>query len=152
MAARADSRALVRVFEMQLAIVQTLADKDARLCVDFLYGGTSKGFFDFSAANRDLVAEMAIAGLEAISSGETNKIVRSAPNEKDFQLLEQALRDKGLDTEEIEAILDGKSTEPPIPDARMCGIGQIYLETLATMPEPERLRIYGLALELMARS
>ena len=46
----------------------------------------------------------------------------------------------------------GKASDPPIADAKMCRAGQIYLETLAAMPEPIRLRIYGFAVELMARS
>ena len=50
----------------------------------------------------------------------------------------------------MRAILDGKTPDPPIADDRMCTVGQIYLKTLATLPEPERLRIYGLAVELMA--
>jgi hypothetical protein len=62
------------------------------------------------------------------------------------------LRAKGLDTPEIEALLDGKAGDPPIGDAKMCRAGQVYLETLAAMPEPTRLRIYSLAVELMARS
>jgi hypothetical protein len=108
--------------------------------------------FEFSAQNRDLVAAMAIAGIDAIHDGEIKRIERPAPTGTDFDALEKALRAKGLDTPEIEALLDGKAGDPPIGDAKMCRAGQVYLETLAAMPESTRLRIYSLAVELMARS
>ena len=152
MAAKADDGALARVFEMQLIMKRALAAKDQRLCVDFLYGGASQAFFQFSAENRALIAEMAIAGLEAINDGQTRLTVRQAPSDADFQILEKALIGRGLSTPEIEALLDGKTADPPIGDARMCRDGQIYLETLASLPEQTRMRIYGLAIELMARS
>lgn len=152
LAAKANGPALQRIFEMQLAMMKALAGKDERLCVDFLYGGASRGFFVFSSGNRALVSDMALAGLEAISDGQANKIERAAPSETDFQTLEKSLRDQGLNTAEIEALLDGKTAEPPIPDTRMCRVGQVYLETLATLPEAARFRLYGLAVELMARS
>ena len=151
-AAKADAPALKRVFETQLQVLNALATKEPRLCVDFLYGGASEGFFAFSADHRSLVANMAIAGLDAIEDGQAKKIERAPPSETDFDLLEQELRKRDLNTLEIEALLDGKTPDPPIPDGRMCDIGQIYLETLATLPEPIKLRIYGLAVELMARS
>jgi hypothetical protein len=133
-------------------MLRALAAKDPRLCVNFLYGGESPGFFEFSAQNRGLVAAMAIAGIDAIHDGEIKRIERPAPTGTDFDALEKALRAKGLDTPEIEALLDGKAGDPPIGDAKMCRAGQVYLETLAAMPESTRLRIYGLAVELMARS
>ena len=42
--------------------------------------------------------------------------------------------------------------DPPLEDARSCALGQTYLEVLPTLPEAARARIYGLALELMAKS
>jgi hypothetical protein len=152
LAARADGPALARIFDMQLQMMQALAAKDSRLCVDFLYGGASEAFFQFSAQNRRLVSDMAIAGLDAIDSGRANQIERQPPSDADFAELETAMKTQGLNQPEIGAILDGKTPDPPIPDDRMCAVGQIYLKTLATMPEPVRLRIYGLAVELMARS
>lgn len=152
MAAKADGPALSRIFDMQLAMMRALAAKDPRLCVNFLYGGASHAFFEFSSENRALVANMAIAGLDAIDDGRAKKIERAPPSDQDFELLENALKQKDLNETEIAAILDGKKPTPPIPDQRMCRIGQIYLETLATLPEPARFRIYGLAVELMARS
>lgn len=152
LAAKADSAALSHVFDIQLQMMQALAVRDPRLCVDFLYGGASQAFFAFSAQNRRLVSGMAIAGLEAISSGRANQIERQPPSDGDFNELESALKAQGLDQAEIAAILDGKTPDPPITDDRMCAVGQIYLKTLAGLPEPARLRIYGLAVELMARS
>ena len=34
----------------------------------------------------------------------------------------------------------------------MCKAGQTYLETLATLPTDPRARLYGLAVDLMAKS
>ncbi len=152
LAAKADGPALSRIFAMQLAMMRALAVKDPRLCVDFLYGGASQAFFEFSSENRALVADMAIAGLDAIDDGRAKKIERSPPSDQDFELLENALKAKQLNETEISAILDGKTPAPPIADQRMCQVGQIYLETLGSLPEPARFRIYGLAVELMARS
>jgi hypothetical protein len=152
LAAKASGPALEKIFSMQLSMMQALSTKDQRLCVDFLYGGASQAFYQFSSQNRSLVSNMALAGLEAISDGQTAKIERVAPNDADFQVLEKALRDQGLSTPEIEALLDGKTADPPITDARMCSVGQIYLQTLAGLPEASRMRLYGLAVELMVRS
>lgn len=152
LAAKADGPALSRIFAMQLAMMQALAAKDPKLCVDFLYGGASQAFFEFSSEHRALVADMAIAGLDAIKDGRSSRIERGPPSDQDFQLLETALKAKQLNDAEISALLDGKTPSPPIPPLRMCQVGQIYLETLAALPEPARYRIYGLAVELMARS
>jgi hypothetical protein len=152
LAAKAGRQALEHIFELHFAMLRALAAKDPHLCVNFLYGGESPGFFEFSAQNRGLVAAMAIAGIDAIHDGEIKRIERPAPTGTDFDALEKALRAKGLDTPEIEALLDGKAADPPIGDAKMCRAGQVYLESLAAMPESTRLRIYSLAVELMARS
>jgi hypothetical protein len=152
MAAKADGPTLSRIFAMQLAMMQALAAKDPKLCVDFLYGGASQAFFEFSSQHRSLIANMAIAGLDAIKDGRAKRIERPPPSDQDFQLLETALKAKQLSESEISAILDGKTPSPPISPERMCQVGQIYLETMATLPEPARYRIYGLAVELMARS
>jgi hypothetical protein len=152
LAAKAGQAALEHIFELQLAMLQALGAKDPHLCVDFLYGTESSGFLEFSAQNRGLVAAMAVAGIDAIHDGEVSRIERETPTGADFEALEEALRGKGLDTPEIEALLDAKTVNPPIDEARMCRAGQIYLETIAAMPQEKRLRIYGLAVELMARS
>lgn len=152
LAAKADGPALAHIFDVQLAMMQALATTDAKLCVDFLYGGASQAFFTFSATHRPLVADMAIAGLDAIVSGRANGIERDPPGDADFNQLSSSMKAQGVNDAEVAAILDGKQPNPPIPDARMCAVGQIYLKTLASLPEQTRLRIYALAVSLMARS
>ncbi|WP_297295745.1 hypothetical protein [uncultured Methylovirgula sp.] len=152
LAAKADGPALAHIFDIQLRMMQALAASDPKLCVDFLYGGASQAFFAFSASHRPLVADMAIAGLEAIGSGRVNGVERDAPSDSDFNALSSAMKAQGVNDAEVAAILDGKTPNPPIPDARMCTVGQIYLKTLAGLPEQARLRIYALAVSLMARS
>jgi hypothetical protein len=152
LAAKAGNPALEHIFELQSSMLGVLAAKDPHLCVDYLNGAESAGFFKFSAQNRGLVAAIGIAEIDAIHDGDVKAVERQAPTETDFDALEKALRDAGLGTPEIEALLDGKASNPPIAEAKMCRAGQIYLETLAAMPEQSRLRIYGFAVELMARS
>jgi len=152
LASKADAAPLGRVFDMQLAVLKAVSKQDARLCVGFLYGATSPDFQRFAATQRSLVANMALAGLEAIMSGQTKKNERGAPTEGDFRMLEKALVARGLSKAEIDALLDGKMPDPPLEDARMCAAGQTYFDVLHGLPEPVRLRIYGLAVELMARS
>lgn len=152
LAAKAGSPALEHIFELQAAMLRALAAKDPHLCVNFLNGAESAGLFEFSAQNRALVTAMGIASIDAIQDGEVKQVERPAPTDRDFDELEKGLRGKGLETPEIEALLDGKASDPPIDDAKMCHAGQAYLETLALMPEPSRVRIYGFAVELMARS
>lgn len=152
LAAKAEAAPLGRVFELHLEVLRAIAAKDKRLCVAFLYGGVDQDFHNFAAGRRALVADMATAGLEAISSGQAKKIERTMPSEADFRALETALTARGLGKTEIDALLDGKTPDPPLDDATMCAAGQTYLEVLRTLPEAVRLRIYGLAVELMARS
>ena len=152
LAAKADGTQLGRMFDLQLTVLKALAARDPRLCVDFLYGGASEAFYTFSSSNRPMVTDMAIAGLDAILDGQAKRIERGAPTDADFQMLEKALAAKGLTQPEIESLLDGKTADPPIDDARMCKAGQTYLEVLKSMPDAVRLRIYALAVELMARS
>ncbi|MDE2363553.1 MAG: hypothetical protein KGM42_12810 [Hyphomicrobiales bacterium] len=152
LAAKADTPALANVFAEQLAVLNALSTRDPKACVDFLYGGASESFFKFSEENRALVADLAIAGLDAIVDGKTRNIARGAPNDADFQLFEAALQKAGLSAVEIAALLDGKTPDPPLPDAQMCKAGQIYLQTLSALPDPARTRIFALAIDLMARS
>ncbi len=152
LAAKADSAALGRVFEAQLAVLKSLTAVNSKLCVDFLYGGASEGFLKFSADNRGLVSDLAIAGLEAMLDGKDKNIARTTPTESDFQMFETSLRQNGVGTTEIAALLDGKTPDPPISDDRMCAAGKTYLETLLQMPEDVRGRIEALAVDLMARS
>lgn len=152
LAAKAEPEPLTKVFDIQLKVLRAIGEQDPHLCVAFLYGATDQDFARFAATRRPLVADMALTGLEAIASGQAKKIDRTPPTENDFKMLETALLAKGLGKLEIDALLDGKMPDPPLEDARMCAAGQTYLETLHTLPEVARLRIYGLAMELMARS
>jgi hypothetical protein len=152
LAAKADGAPLARIFDVQLAMLDALSKTDQRLCVDFLYGGASDAFYQFSARNRQLAGDMAVAGLEAIVDGQAKRNLRQPPSDADFLLLEKAMAAKGLSQAEIEALLDGKTPDPPLDDSRLCRAGRVYLEMLKTLPEPVRLRIYALAVELMARS
>ncbi|MBV9701951.1 MAG: hypothetical protein JO163_04415 [Methylobacteriaceae bacterium] len=150
-ASKAGPEALGRVFETQAAVLKALGEVDPHLCVDFLYGGATQSYYDFSTNHRSL-ADMVLAGLDAIVEGQAKKIERPRPSDADFQALEQALAAKGLSQAEIDALIDGKTPNPPIEDARMCALGQIDFDVLKSLPEDQRLRIYGLAVELMARS
>jgi hypothetical protein len=152
LAAKAEAAPLGKVFEVQLAVMRATAAQDPRMCVGFLYGASDRDFARFAAQRRSLIADMALAQLEAVASGQEKKIERDAPTETDLKALEGALAARGLGKTEIDAILDGKMPNPPLDDARMCAAGQTYLETLRALPEETRLRIYGLAVELMARS
>lgn len=152
LAAKADAGPLGHIFDVQLAMLNALSNTDQRLCVDFLYGGASEAFYQFSAHNRQLASDMAVAGLDAIVDGQAKKNQRQAPSDADFRMLESAMTGSGLSQPEIEALLDGKAPDPPLDDARLCKAGRVYLEMLKTLPEPVRLRIYALAVELMARS
>jgi hypothetical protein len=151
LAARASGPILDHIFEVQLEILRALSSANPRLCANYLFGGESPDFLKFSATHRELVATMAMAGLDAIKDGEVNRIERAEPEPPDFQTLEDGLRARGLTPSEIEALLDGKA-DPSLDDDKMCRAGGIYLETLAALPEEPRRRIYSLAVELMARS
>ena len=152
MAAKASDFALGQIFASNLREMQALGEVNPGLCVAFLFGAGGPGFSTFAADHRALVADAAIAGLDAISAGRGEPVVRGAPSDADFQLLDKALTEKGLTRPQIEALLDGKTADPPIPDAQMCQAGQTYLATLATLPEDSRDRLYALAVDLMAKS
>jgi hypothetical protein len=152
LAATAENALLSRVFTSQLNVLHALAMADKKMCVAFLYGVTNADFQTFAASRRELVSEMALAGLEAMLNGKSKNIIREKPSDTDFRVLEVALGDHGLSRGEIDALLDGKTPDPPIEDPRMCAAGQTYLEVLATLPEVARMRIYALAVQLMANS
>lgn len=152
LAAKSEPESMSRVFAKQLAVLQAIAREDKKLCVAFLYGANNSDFQRFAASRRPLVADMASASLEAMVDGQAKNIAREQPTEADFKALETALAARGLAKPEIDALLDGKMPDPPLEDAKMCVAGQTYLEVLRTLPEAPRTRIYGLALELMARS
>lgn len=152
LAAKAPDAALAQIFALQLKEMQALGERDPHLCVAFLYGANVAGFLNFAADHRPLVSDAAITGLDAMNGGRMDHVDRSAPSDSDFQILDRALVDRGLSRPEIDTLLDGKTADPPIADGRMCQAGQIYLETLATLPADVRSRLYGLAVDLMAKS
>jgi hypothetical protein len=151
-AAKADAPAMARVFEAQGAMIAALRAADAKLCVDFVYGGASDAFMAFASANRAPFAAVARANLDAILDGAQKKIERERPTDEDFAALEAALRAKGMGDAEIAALLDGKTPDPPLPDERMCEAAGAYVAAMLALPEPARARIMALAIELMARS
>ncbi len=151
-AAKASPEALAHIFEAEAALLKALGDTDPHLCVDFLYGGATQSYFGFSAKHRQLVAELALADLDAIIDGNVRHIERAKPTDADFDGLEKALREKGLNEAEIGALIDGKTPDPPIEDGRMCAADRLEFEALKGLPDEERSRIYGLEVELMARS
>jgi len=151
LAAKADAPHLENLFATQTRMLDALAKTDPQMCVDFLYGHASQRFYDFSAENRGLVAQMAQASLEAILDGRNRRIDRRAPSDADFLQLESALQEQGLGRAEIEALLDGKAPDPPLPDAALCRAGRVYLQTLRSLPQETRLRIYALTIKLLAR-
>lgn len=151
-ASGASPEKLERVFALQSQILSSLAQTNPRLCADFLYGAASKAFFDYSTKHRKLVAEMAEAGLDAIVDGREKRIQRPAPDAQEFAGLEDALKKAGLEKPEIDMLLDARVPDPPLADATICKAGQIYYQTLRELPEEARIKIYALAIKLLARS
>jgi hypothetical protein len=152
LAARARDEALTRLFEAQARMMGALAESDPKLCVGFLYGAAGPGFTSFAAGQRSLVADMANAGLDAVVDGQANRIARPAPSDGDFQKIEAELTDRGFGRSEIDALLDGRVPDPPLPDAQMCRAARAYLDVLKGLPPAARMGIYALSVELMSRS
>ena len=152
LASRASPESLGAVFDAQSAILTELAQTDTRLCADYLFGGTSPEFTDFEAGHRSLFARSAEARIKATAEGRALQITKAAPSGDDFKGLEDGLLAKGLSSDEVSALLDGKSIDPPLPDERLCANARAYLDVLRTLPVEPRTRIYGLAAELLARS
>jgi hypothetical protein len=150
-AARAGGQALDRLFDAHRAIVAQLAQSDPTLCVDFLNGASADRFAAFTGAHRALMAEWALAGLEAIEDGAQKKIDREPPSPVDFDDLEKLLETRGLNQPAIELLLDGKTPNPPLSDDQACKNGLVYLDALKSLPDLQRLRLYALALEVTAR-
>ena len=148
--AKAGGQALDRLFDAHLNVLRQLAASDAPLCVDFLNGAPAEQFGAFTSAHRALMADEALAGLEAIDDGAQKKIDREAPSSQDFDDLEKLLLSKGLDASAVALLLDGKEPNPPLTDEQACHNGLIYLAALKTLPDLQRLRLYALALEVMA--
>jgi hypothetical protein len=151
-AAKADPEKLARIFEAQSAIMAGLSTSNPTLCRQFLYGGSSEAFLDFATAHRNLIADMALAGLDAIEDGKVSAIDRDPPLDADLDALAKTLASRGLSELEVAALMDGTMPSETIADARMCEIGQILLDALRTLPEPGRSRVLALAVKLMAHS
>lgn len=141
-----------RVFDAQLAAMRAVAQEDPRMCVGFLYGATTQDFEKMAATHRPLVAEMALARLEATANGEAVKAKRAAPSEDEVKLFEKALTERGLTNDELDVFLGGEIAKATMDQPRMCAAGQSYLEALRTLPREVRMKIYSLLLEQMARS
>lgn len=152
LAAQAEARPLSEIFQAQSALLEVLAVESPVTCVDVLYGGTSPDFMAFAAKHRDLVERLALASLDAVMSGKAHHVDREQPRPEDFDSLEADLKSKGFSGDEIAAVLDGKTFDPPLPEARLCAAGRTYLQALASMPEDARLRVYALSAALLARS
>lgn len=152
LAAVARDDALAALFQAQAATLAALGDTDSRLCVGFLYGSAGAGFSSFAAAHRDLVARLAQAGLDAVLDGKAAPVLRRAPADADFSVIEHELTGRGFGREEIDALLDGRMPDPPLPDARLCSAALAYLDVLNGLPLTSRMAIYALSVELMSRS
>ncbi|WP_294536562.1 hypothetical protein [uncultured Rhodoblastus sp.] len=150
LAGKAGGQALDQLFDANRNVLRELGASDAALCVDFLNGAPADRFVAFTAAHRALMAAEALAGLEAMDDGAHKKIDREAPNSQDFDDLERLLLSKGLDKAAIDLLLDGKTPNPPLTDAQACRNGLIYLDALQSLPDLQRLRLYALAVEVMA--
>ena len=153
LAAKAEAELMRRIFDAQASMMQSLAsDGEVKLCVDFFYGGAAQNFFDYLALHRRLSVDLALTWLEAIGDGKANPVMRPDPDDADFKLLEEALAAKGLPRIQIDALLDGKPLDKPVPDADMCQAVQSYLATLRALPQEPQIRLLARTLVLAARS
>ena len=152
MAAKAGPEVLTSFFDARLALLDALAPVDPKLCADFLYGTTDASIDAFSATHRDLVASLAIKELAAVEAGHTRPSDADKPTPADIDLVASRMADRRLSPDEIAVLIDGKSADPPIPDARLCEMGRVYLSVLGALPPDVRQRVYGFAAELLARS
>ncbi|MCI4677927.1 hypothetical protein K9U39_09325 [Rhodoblastus acidophilus] len=150
MGAKAGAAALDKLFDVHEKVLKQLAATDPALCVDFLNGAPADRFAAFSGAHRALMAEEALAGLQAIDDGAHKRIDREAPTSADFDELEKLMVSKGVDKAGVTLLLDGKTPNHPMTDALQCQNGLIYLDAMKALPDQERLRLYALALEVMA--
>lgn len=152
LAAKSTDEALALLYAMQLKAMQALGQSDPHLCVALLNGANVAGFTSFSADHRALVADSAIATLDAMHSGRTDHVERAPPSDADFKTLDGALVARGVTRPQIETLLDDTAASPPIPDDAMCEAGQTYLAVLAALPPDLRARLYEFSVDLMARS
>ena len=152
MAARAGPELLTAFFDARLALLDALAPADPKLCADFLYGTTDASIDAFSATHHAIVASLAIRELAAIQAGHARSGDAAKPTSADIDLIASGMAERRLTPDEIAVLIDGKSADPPIPDARLCEMGRVYLSVLGSLPADVRQRVYGFAAELLARS
>ena len=152
LAAQAGPPALDGYFDARLAIMNGLAPLNARDCVDFLYGVINPSISDFTAAHQSLVATLADRQLAAIEDGRARHLDRLPPSAADLDALSSNLATRNVSPQEIGLLIDGTTPDPPIPDGRLCELRIVYLDVLRGLPAETRQRIYGLAVELLARS
>ena len=152
LAARAENTGLENIAAVQARLMQALAGRDARLCVDFFYGGAEPEFFAFMGQNRALAADFARAWLDAMANGKTSAISRPDPADADVQLFDDALVAHGLGRAEIDALLENKLASPPLQDSALCQAGIVYFQTLSTLPPEPRIKLMARILSLAARS
>lgn len=148
--AKAGGSALDKLFDAHGKVLKQLQADDPALCVDFLNGAPADRFAAFAGSHRALMADEAMAGLEAISDGAEKKIDREAPATADFDDLEKLMLAKGVDKAGVTLLLDGKAPDPPLSDAQQCQNGAVYLDAMKALPDLQRYRLYALALEVMA--
>ncbi len=148
--AKAGGAALDQVFDVHEKVLKQLGASDPALCVDFLNGAPADRFAAFAGAHRALMAEEALAGLDAIEDGAKKKIDREAPSSADFDDLEKLMLAKGVDKAGASLLLDGTTPDPPLSDAQQCQDGITYLDAMKALPDIQRYRLYALALEVMA--
>lgn len=152
LASKAEAGPLSSIFAAQATVLDLLAAENAGLCADFLYGGSSPEFMAFAATHRDAVERLALASLDAIVSGQANHIEHQEPTPDDLNSLATALKARGLSEDQIAAVLDGKTFDPPLPATQLCDAGRTYLHAVQDMPDDERVRVYALSAALLARS
>ncbi len=148
--AKAGGAALDRVFRVHQNVLKQLSASDPALCVDFLNGAPADRFAAFASAHRALMAEEALAGLDAIEDGAQKKIDREAPSSADFDDLEKLMLVLGVDKAAVGLLLDGKTPNPPLSDAQECQDGITYLDAMKALSDLQRYRLYALALEVMS--
>lgn len=152
LASRAGPDALAALFEVKAATLADLEAADPRICADYIFGGSSPEFNDFTIAHRALVARGALATITAMADGRTRQMRWDPPSDADYAMIETALRAKGLSADEIAAVLDGKSLDPPPSDTRLCDNARAYYAAMQGLPADARNRVYGFAADLLARS
>lgn len=152
LAVKAQTALVERIADVQGRVMQALSGRDTRLCVDFFYGAAEPEFFTFMGQNRALAAEYAMAWLEAIADGKVSALRRADPDDADVQAFDDAMVQRGLSREAIDALLENKAATPPLPDAALCEAGITYFQVLGALPGEPRIRLMARILALAARS